>query len=110
MVTPSGYRVVFSTLEIAVSYDDVTKIIPSLHEGDFRYIIHLGVGRNGFITLEKRAHLGGYYRRDINGHTGPLEPHEVYVTRWDVDFLVEQLHCQGVKVPPLKMLLIFRML
>jgi hypothetical protein len=89
---------VFSTLEIAVSYEEVTKIIPGLQECDFRYIIHLGVGRNGFITLEKRAHLGGYRRRDIHGHTGPLEPHEVYVTRWDVHSLVGQLQSQGVKV------------
>ena len=73
-------------------------MVPGLHKGGYNFIIHLGVGRNGFIALEKRAHLGGYYRRDIHGKEGPLESRCVYVTKWDVNDLVHQLTQLGLKV------------
>ena len=81
-----------------MSYEQVSKIVPGLHGGNFKYIVHLGVGRNGFITLEKCAYSGGYYRKDINGCTGPMDGRLVYITRWNIHRLVEQLHEHGVKV------------
>ena len=81
-----------------MSYEEVTNIVPGLHDGDFDFIIHVGVGRNGFMTLERRAHAGGYYKKDTHGRTGPLKPHQVYITKMDLDYLANQLHLLGVKV------------
>ena len=97
-VTSSGHKVRFSALEIAVSYDDVTNIIPSLHDQGYQYIIHVGDGRNGFITLETRAHSGGYDKKDISDREGPLEGGEVYVTKWDVSRLLSSLKSLGFNV------------
>ena len=96
--TPSGHKVHFSTQEIAVSYDDVTNVVPTLHDQGYQYIIHLGVGKNGFITLERRAHSGGYYGKDINGLQGPLESSVAYVTKWDVESLLTSLKSFGYNV------------
>jgi hypothetical protein len=87
-------------LEIPVSYEDVERVIPGLHHGRYNFIIHLGVGRNGFITLEQRAHSGGYYKKDIHGREGPLASRCMYVTKWDVHHLVHQLTQLGLKVHP----------
>lgn len=96
--TPSGHKVHFSTQEIAVSYDDVTNVVPTLHDQGYQYIIHLGVGRNGFIKLERRAHSGGYYGKDIHGREGPLEGNVVHVTKWDVERLLNGLKSLGYNV------------
>jgi hypothetical protein len=96
--TPSGHKVHFSTQEIAVSYNDVTDVVPTLHDQGYQYIIHFGVGRNGFITLERRAHSGGYYGTDINGRNGPLEGSVVHVTKWDVEKLLNGLKSLGYNV------------
>ena len=88
----------FTTREIPVSYDDVSHLVPDLHAANYDLIIHFGVGRNGFITLEKRAHSGGYFGKDIYGRTGPRETQGVYVTKWNVEELVRRLHGLGYKV------------
>jgi hypothetical protein len=98
LITPSGRKVRFSIQEIAVCYEEVNRIVPNLHERAYQYIIHLGVGRNGFITLENRARSGGYYGKDINGKEGPMENKGVYVTKWDVERLVDILHSLGFNV------------
>jgi hypothetical protein len=95
--TPLGHRVRISTREIPVSYKDVREIVPTLHH-DFDFIIHAGVGRNGFITLEKRADSGGYFGKDIHGRHGPLESHGIYVTRWNVEKLLALILQSGYKV------------
>jgi hypothetical protein len=94
-----GRRVRVSTLEIPVSYEDVRQIVPSLHHG-FDFIIHAGVGRNGFITLEKRADTGGFRGKDIHGRHGPVESHGAYVTRWNVEKLLYLILQAGYKVVP----------
>jgi hypothetical protein len=91
-----------STREIPVSYEDVLEIVPTLHV-EFDIIIHVGVGRNGFITLEKQADSGGYYGSDIHGRHGPLESQGVYVTRWDVQKLVHQMSLFGYNVCSLRL-------
>ena len=83
-----------------MSYEDVTKIVPGLHGAGFKYIIHLGVGRSGFITLETRADSGGYFGPDIYGRTGPLVHRGVYFTKWDVEKLLKQLLGLGLHVHP----------
>jgi hypothetical protein len=88
------------TLEIPVSYEDVEIVVPGLHHGGYDFIIHFGVGKNGFITLEQRAHSGGYYKKDIYGREGPLASRCMYVTKWDVHHLVHQLTQLGLKVHP----------
>jgi len=85
-------------MEIPVAYEDVDRIVPRIHTDRYDMIIHLGVGKNGFMTLEKVACGGGYYKKDIHGKTGPLEGREIYVTRLDVAGLVYQLHSLGTKV------------
>jgi hypothetical protein len=101
LTTPSGRKVCFSVQEIPVSYDDIPTIIPIIHKKGYDYIIHLGVGRNGFITLERRAHSGGYYGKDIHGKSGPIEDRGVvYVTKWDVETLINELYSLGFKVRP----------
>jgi len=85
-------------MEIPVAYEDVDRVVPSIHTDRYHMIIHLGVGRNGFITLEKVACSGGYNKKDIHGKTGPLEGREIYVTKWDVARLVGHLHSLGAKV------------
>lgn len=85
-----------------MAYDDVTKLVPGLHDEGHNFIVHFGVGRNGFITLERRADSGGYFDKDIYGKHGPLESRGVYVTRWDVEKLVRQLHILGIRVPQLR--------
>jgi hypothetical protein len=85
-------------MEIPVSYDEVSRLVPDLHAANFDLIIHLGVGRNGSMTLEKRAHSGGYFGKDIYGRTGPEVTHGCYITWWNVQELVDQLRKQGKKV------------
>jgi pyroglutamyl-peptidase len=96
--TPSGRKLHLSTLEIPVVYVDVQTIIPQLHAKGYKLIIHLGIGRNGCITLEKRAHSGGYGSRDVKGCSGPLLGDDVYDTKWNVSLLVEILKGIGYKV------------
>ena len=81
-----------------MTYEDVDRIVPSLHRHQYHRIIHLGVGANGFITLEKKACSGGYWGRDIHEKIGPVEGREIYVTRWDIESLVDRLHTLGAKV------------
>jgi hypothetical protein len=50
------------------------------------------------MTLEDRAHSGGYYGNDVYGRQGPLEGNQVYMTKWDVEKLVNQIHALGIKV------------
>jgi hypothetical protein len=95
-----GRRVRVSTKEIPVSYEDVREIVPTLHH-DFDFIIHAGVGRNGFITLEKRADTGGFRGKDIYGRHGPLASQGIYVTRWNVEKLLSLMLELGYKVVPL---------
>jgi hypothetical protein len=95
-----GRRVRVSTKEIPVSYEDVREIVPSLHH-DFDFIVHAGVGRDGFITLEKRADTGGFRGTDIYGRHGPWESRGIYVTRWNVEKLLSLILQSGYKVLPL---------
>ena len=68
------------------------------HGGQYQYILHVGVGRNGYIAFEKYAASGGYYRQDISGIQGPLTGNETFCTRLDVDTLEAQLQAMGYKV------------
>ena len=97
-ITPSGHRIRFSTLEIPVSYQQVNELVPALHAGDYQFIIHVGVGRNGYIALEKYASSGGYFREDITGSIGPIEGSHTFCTRLDVHGLEAQLRAIGYKV------------
>lgn len=97
-ISPNGHRVRFSTYEIPVSYREVDKLIRSIHGEGYRYIIHVGVGRNGYMTLEKYAASGGYFGQDITGTTGPLSGRETFCTKLDVDGLEAELRAMGFKV------------
>ena len=97
-VSPGGHRIRFSTLEIPVSYKEVDKLVRNIHCGDYRYIIHVGVGRDGYVTLEKYASSGGYFRQDITGTQGPLSGRETFCTKLDVDGLEAELRAMGFKV------------
>jgi pyroglutamyl-peptidase len=62
-------------------------------------MIHVGVGRNGFITLEEQAHSTGYFQQDIYGRQGPLEEEDFAIqTICDVEMLVDKLHESGFQV------------
>lgn len=81
-----------------MSYNIVDNLVPVLHEANYDVIIHVGVGRNGYIALEKYACSGGYFRQDITGALGPLPGGETFGTKIDVEYLEAQLQAMGYKV------------
>ena len=86
----------FSAIEIPTTYSAVLETVPLLHErppqlphnltiaGDpadrvehppeegYDLILHCGVGYDGDIRIEQRAHKSGYSKSDMDGHLAPI--------------------------------------
>lgn len=70
--TPPTSRPIYMTSSLVpVTYSDVLSLVPQIHSLKNRLkpdlIIHVGVGRDGRLTLEQRGRRWGYKGEDANG-------------------------------------------
>ncbi|KAB5595694.1 Pyroglutamyl peptidase domain-containing protein [Ceratobasidium theobromae] len=68
---PSGQSVEahISALEIPVTYSAVLSTVPALHTSkQYDVVLHVGVGLEGSIAIERLAHKTGYNQPDADGH------------------------------------------
>jgi len=97
--TEKGHKICFTSLEIPVGYEDVDIVVGGFHQDQkFDFIVHIGLGQDGMVKFEQKAHSGGYKGKDVHGETGPLGGDEVFVTIWDVHRLVDQIRKMGYEV------------
>ena len=90
--TPQRRQIFVHVLEVPTVYDSILEIVPGLHatppvlppakdpeysaahlpSTGFDFIMHVGVGRRGYIALEQLAHKTGYNSPDAEGKYAPV--------------------------------------